>query len=405
LDFSAHTVPILHLIGMPPSISGRKNVHSWSILLSGISDTDRRVCILVSRTFRYAVYLSASVILLSKFPGKRLGDVARTYSPSMFNFWPYLRIRERELAEQRNRYLQSFLHRFYQTFEPIDWRLWASPDDPRQYAKHCVRFVMSKSWFAISKCPSPSDTTSWLHSVVMSTREVVPNEVWEVTTTTVAQGPIATKKETLYVLEPTCEVIGHPVTTHPSLSETLPRTQCGLPIRIDWSEYVTNRMISLTQAPGKRLLDRVQWANYEEYQNGISRHWVTRTQGEGEVGKLKRRVAGKYVLASVVENSISGPWRSVQEMANESFVPAGPNHVNKRSKETMKMFLSAHHHVESVHFQTPDKKEFHPAVATVQTLAREYYILKENGMLIGTEEDGVNPVWQALLECDEKGLP
>lgn len=65
----------------------------------------------------------------------------------------------------------------------------------------------------------------------------------------------------------------------------------------------------------------------------------------------------------------------------------------------------SHHHVESVHFQTPDKKAFHPAVATVQTPAREYYILKENGMLIGTEEDGVNRLWQALLECDEKGLP
>lgn len=66
---------------------------------------------------------------------------------------------------------------------------------------------------------------------------------------------------------------------------------------------------------------------------------------------------------------------------------------------------SSHHHVESVHFQTSDKKAFHPAVATVQTLAREYYILKDNGMLIGTEEDGVNPLWQVLLECDEKGLP
>lgn len=65
----------------------------------------------------------------------------------------------------------------------------------------------------------------------------------------------------------------------------------------------------------------------------------------------------------------------------------------------------SHHHVESVHFQTPDKKVFHPAVAVVQTLAREYYILKDNGMLVGTEEDGVNPLWQVLLGCDEKGLP
>ena len=65
----------------------------------------------------------------------------------------------------------------------------------------------------------------------------------------------------------------------------------------------------------------------------------------------------------------------------------------------------SHHHVESIHFRAPDKKAFHPAVATVQTPARGYYILKDNGMLIGTEEDGVNPLWQVLLGCDEKGLP
>ena len=26
-------------------------------------------------------------------------------------------------------------------------------------------------------------------------------------------------------------------------------------------------------------------------------------------------------------------------------------------------------------------------------------------MLIGTEEDGVNPLWQTLVGCDEKGHP
>jgi len=155
---------------------------------------------------------------------------------------------------------------------------------------------MSKSWFAISKCPDPSDTTPWLHSVVVGVREVVPDEIWEVTTMTVAQGPIAAENETFYVLEPTCEVIGHPPTLPVPLPETIPSS---LPIRADWSEYVIDRIISSAEAPGKRLL---QWANYEEYQNGISRHWLTRTQGEGGVGELKRRVAEKYVLASVVEN-------------------------------------------------------------------------------------------------------
>ena len=152
LDFPALPAPILGLIGMSPSISDRKKVHSWSIILSGVSNADRRACILVSRMFRYAgkstphllslgshlhvsiVYLSASVILFSKFPGERLDDMAHAYSPSIFNFWPYLRARETELTEQRNRYLQSFLHRFYGTFEPIDRHMWASPDNPKQCA-------------------------------------------------------------------------------------------------------------------------------------------------------------------------------------------------------------------------------------------------------------------------------
>ena len=136
----------------------------------------------------------------------------------------------------------------------------------------------------------------------MNAREVVPNEIWEVAAMTIPQGSTAAKKETFYVLESTCEVIGRPPTEPASLPETLPNTQHSLPIRVDWSEYAADRIASLPGAPGKGLLDRVQWAHYEEYQNGISRHWLTRTQGEGEVGELKRRVGEKYILASVVEN-------------------------------------------------------------------------------------------------------
>ena len=54
LDFSTLPVPSLDLIGMPPSISDRKKANSWSIILSGISNTERRACTLVSRMFRYA---------------------------------------------------------------------------------------------------------------------------------------------------------------------------------------------------------------------------------------------------------------------------------------------------------------------------------------------------------------
>ena len=46
-------------------------------------------------------------------------------------------------------------------------------------------------------------------------------------------------------------------------------------------------------------------------------------------------------MSSCCVSSVSGPWKSVQEMANESFVLAELNRVKKRSKMTMKMFLSA----------------------------------------------------------------
>jgi hypothetical protein len=54
LDFPILPVPAFGLIGMPPSIQDRKRVRSWSIILSGIADADRRACVLVSRMFRYA---------------------------------------------------------------------------------------------------------------------------------------------------------------------------------------------------------------------------------------------------------------------------------------------------------------------------------------------------------------
>ena len=67
--------------------------------------------------------------------------------------------------------------------------------------------------------------------------------------------------------------------------------------------------------------------------------------------------------------------------------------------------LGRHHHVESVHFATPAGDALHGALATVQTPHREYYILRENGMQVGCEEDGVGEVWQGVLECDPRGVP
>ncbi len=47
----------------------------------------------------------------------------------------------------------------------------------------------------------------------------------------------------------------------------------------------------------------------------------------------------------------------------------------------------------------------HPALAIVQTPAREYYILRDNGMEVGCEEDGVAMVWMRILGCNDRGEP
>lgn len=55
LDFPAPMpVPQLPSITLPPSLSQRKRVQHWAIILSGLTDAERRCCVLVSRMLRYA---------------------------------------------------------------------------------------------------------------------------------------------------------------------------------------------------------------------------------------------------------------------------------------------------------------------------------------------------------------
>jgi hypothetical protein len=63
-----------------------------------------------------------------------------------------------------------------------------------------------------------------------------------------------------------------------------------------------------------------------------------------------------------------------------------------------------HHHVESVHFTSAHKSSLHPALAVVQTPGREYYVLRDNGMQVGCEEEGVGEVWRRVIGCDERGV-
>ena len=48
-------------------------------------------------------------------------------------------------------------------------------------------------------------------------------------------------------------------------------------------------------------------------------------------------------------------------------------------------------------------RPLHPALAVIQTPAREYYVLRDNGLEVGCEEEGVAGVWMRILGCDARG--
>ena len=71
---------------------------------------------------------------------------------------------------------------------------------------------------------------------------------------------------------------------------------------------------------------------------------------------------------------------------------------------TKKVSPERHHHVESVHFTAAGGMPLHSALAAVQTPHREYLVLRDNGMQVGCEEEGVGEVWRAVLRCDARGV-
>lgn len=78
----------------------------------------------------------------------------------------------------------------------------------------------------------------------------------------------------------------------------------------------------------------------------------------------------------------------------------------QRPSRSMLKSLGRHHHVESVHFTTSGltKVALHGALAVVQTPDREYFILRDNGMQVGCEEEGVAEAWMNVIGCDNSGV-
>ncbi|KAH9045038.1 hypothetical protein EDB84DRAFT_1576256, partial [Lactarius hengduanensis] len=400
LDFPPMAPLALSPITLPPSLSERKLVQRWAIILSGLSEEERFRCYFVSKLIRYAVYSSAYYLLCNDFSGQRLFLVLQQYGPSslMMNFWPYLRQREQEILERKNAVMSSFLlPAFRGPGVLISARLWASPDNEKQLTvalrfgvssfsriscQRDPRFLLTRLWFGLSCAKSVQ--TNWLYDVVTGVEETVKGEIWYVTTRNSRSGHM----QAFHVLEATCEVLGVVEGAH---SDDF--------LRADWAAYVQRRKENPDN--GLPFYEAMRWADHAEYERGISRHWLRRTAQMGPQGAALRTIAERYTLACVVGNSLSGSWMSAPQMAQEfaGLAQRGTPLVPAKAVSHLSLFLPAHHHVESVHLTATGWSLLHQALAVVQTPAREYYILRDNGMEVGCEEDGVARVWMRILGC------
>ncbi|KDQ10169.1 hypothetical protein BOTBODRAFT_498998 [Botryobasidium botryosum FD-172 SS1] len=405
-DFQPYPPVTLADVTMPPSLSRRKLIARMTIILSGLEDPDRRACVLVCRAWRYAIYLSAHHILLKSFSGKRLARLfaQRSISPNQTNLWPYLKQRMREAEERRGVYYASFLRKFSSSIL-ISKRLWTSPDHEQQIVV-AIRFVITRLYFSLAL--GKTRGSKWLSATVIDAQKVVGDEeIWSVTIMSTELGKPYT--ETYYILAPTGEVLGRPVDASRPCSGNDSFTGADtIPLRGDWSGYISTRLLpaSLHDRPPGTLLDHVKWLNGEEFLHGISRHWLKRVESEGEVGRVKKKVAERYVLAHVVDRSVSGSYKTAMQMAQDFAGLASEMPVvgKKQKSHDVNLYIPPHHYVESVHFTTSSGTPLHPAVAIVQTQTREHIILRDTGFEIGCEEDGVLSLWRDMVECDEQGV-
>ncbi|KAF8630847.1 hypothetical protein AX17_005206 [Amanita inopinata Kibby_2008] len=398
LDFAPLPDAILSPIMLPPSLSKRKQVQNFAIILSGLTQKDLKNCSLVSRAFRFSVYLAAYQRLKRDFPGRRTEATFAKYNINMTNMWPYLVQRQQEVSLWKEIYNKSFLHRAVGNWYVLADRLWSNPDHQNQVTI-AYRFILTRFYFLVSVQGATHPDVQRQH-VITGCTEVVAGEIWTISVSSLGA------QEEYYVLESTCEVIGSrdgAVGSGGNDYKSLP--QQPVTPRVDWASYISQHASAALDDNQRvvSLCKRLRWTNHEEYDRGISKHWLMRMRQEGDAGAVKVEIGRRYILACVVANSISGKWMSSTEMEQE-FHGLPINTVSKsRIQNRVHLYVPAHHHVESVHLGTRKGQPLHAALAVVQTACREYYILKDNGMQVGCEEEGVSRVWMSILACNGDG--
>lgn len=129
-----------------------------------------------------------------------------------------------------------------------------------------------------------SDQT-WHQTTITDIQEIIKGEIWRID-----MSHRNGRKESVYALEETCEVIGG------ADPDTMDTTDIPNRIRADWETHIQNRVSD------KRIWDYLSWPNAEEYEGGISKLWLKRI-GTDKDGTYLKKLAKRYILASLVSNS------------------------------------------------------------------------------------------------------
>jgi len=140
--------------------------------------------------------------------------------------------------------------------------------------------------------------------IVLDAQEIVKSEIWRITFRS------SSRTHVFHVIEATCEVVGEANQG----SQTTGSESPFINLRADWSSYIASfENNSVRPRPGviqpsSGLLDHLQWTNHEEYDQGISRLWLTKMKNERDAGVARLTCAQRYVFACVVGNRYFSPF-------------------------------------------------------------------------------------------------
>jgi hypothetical protein len=233
-------------------------------------------------------------------------------------------------------YQNSFLHRLF-GFCCVGDKVWSSGDDEREAAT-VLRFLMARMWLAVNV--GDQRAAKWTKAKILGAKPsslvsgidvAYGNDVWKVSLlpgnqefNAKSEGQIhapsnaSAVTDSVWIIAQTGEVIGHSAMDSNADNPGSNSSAFGN-LRLDWfrllstpsalnlqtSETIMNESPSgNSTSGGPSLLKLIRWSNAEEYEYGISKHWLRRltAQRDSVDAKWRKIVAERYILASVAGN-------------------------------------------------------------------------------------------------------